>query len=540
MNNNKNLETMTDSTNKPLIFSKKVNLKHKTIPLDIITNTIGPVRFFPPATKEWFNSIYAYNKNSIKNLSVADKTISKLIKSYFSLFFDKKIIRSKKLLRRLRRLSLKKIFISKAELKHTNSNVNITLYVYNEEKRDLDRKLSKLESLHFVSGASPKMTTLSGKNDKFNENFSLISLLRKVRDYKNKVSLIDYLERLQLSVFFRIALYKSRESRRRRLTIKKLSLYLKKITKMIILSKRNNIASERLDQIYTESIRKILLYKEIKEIASCKLWLDLNKSKFEDKYLKELKSLIGEVYDKKVEFNIVNLTTLYFNSDIFTQAISMRIKNRKNSLLRVLKAALHLVKLPAVNKIRDKYGIADKLSLDHLKNVQIGGWQSPSVLNKYNTNKDTLDQLLLDILPYSTVAASQDKSMCLSSGDKINSNEGSFSDGVVSPQHSLYNEGKIFCADISNPLDLVISSLKYKTTAGVRLETRGRLTKRFTASRSVFKVKWKGSIKNLDSSYKKLSSVMLRGHAKSNVDYTNINTKTRNGSFGLKGWISSK
>jgi hypothetical protein len=52
MNNNKNLETMTDSTNKPLIFSKKVNLKHKIIPLDIITNTIGPVRFFPPATKE--------------------------------------------------------------------------------------------------------------------------------------------------------------------------------------------------------------------------------------------------------------------------------------------------------------------------------------------------------------------------------------------------------------------------------------------------------------------------------------------------------
>jgi hypothetical protein len=90
-------------------------------------------------------------------------------------------------------------------------------------------------------------------------------------------------------------------------------------------------------------------------------------------------------------------------------------------------------------------------------------------------------------MPYSTVAASQDKSTCLSSGDKINSkNEESSSDDVVGEQHSLYNEN---CADISNPLDLVISSLKYKTTAGVRLETRGRLTKRFTASRSVFKVK---------------------------------------------------
>jgi hypothetical protein len=76
--------------------------------------------------------------------------------------------------------------------------------------------------------------------------------------------------------------------------------------------------------------------------------------------------------------------------------------------------------------------------------------------------------------------------------------------------------------------------------AGVRLEAKGRLTRRFTASRSVFKVKWKGSIKNLDSSYKKLSSVILRGHAKSNVQYTLINSKTRNGAFGLKGWISSK
>jgi hypothetical protein len=39
----------------------------------------------------------------------------------------------------------------------------------------------------------------------------------------------------------------------------------------------------------------------------------------------------------------------------------------------------------------------------------------------------------------------------------------------------------------------------------------------------------------MDSSYKKLSSVILRGHAKSNVQYTVINSKTRSGAFGLKG-----
>jgi hypothetical protein len=32
---------------------------------------------------------------------------------------------------------------------------------------------------------------------------------------------------------------------------------------------------------------------------------------------------------------------------------------------------------------------------------------------------------------------------------------------------------------------------------------------------------------------------VLRGHIKSNLQYTIINSKTRNGSFGLKGWISS-
>jgi hypothetical protein len=32
---------------------------------------------------------------------------------------------------------------------------------------------------------------------------------------------------------------------------------------------------------------------------------------------------------------------------------------------------------------------------------------------------------------------------------------------------------------------------------------------------------------------------MLRGNTKSNIQLTKISSKTRNGSFGLKGWISS-
>jgi hypothetical protein len=51
MKNNKNNNQKTEML-KPLIFNKKINLKHKIIPLDVISNTISPTRVFPTATKE--------------------------------------------------------------------------------------------------------------------------------------------------------------------------------------------------------------------------------------------------------------------------------------------------------------------------------------------------------------------------------------------------------------------------------------------------------------------------------------------------------
>ena len=87
---------------------------------------------------------------------------------------------------------------------------------------------------------------------------------------------------------------------------------------------------------------------------------------------------------------------------------------------------------------------------------------------------------------------------------------------------------------------LILNSLKHKYINGIRLEAKGRLSKRRTASKSVFKLKYKGSLKNIDSSYKGISTIILRGHLKSNIQYTKLNSKTHNGSFGIKGWISSK
>ena len=84
----------------------------------------------------------------------------------------------------------------------------------------------------------------------------------------------------------------------------------------------------------------------------------------------------------------------------------------------------------------------------------------------------------------------------------------------------------------------IINNLKYKDITGFRLEAKGRLNKRYKASRSQYKFKYNGNLLNIDSSYRGLSSVLLRGNLNSNLQYTKLNSKTRIGSFGIKGWVS--
>ena len=86
----------------------------------------------------------------------------------------------------------------------------------------------------------------------------------------------------------------------------------------------------------------------------------------------------------------------------------------------------------------------------------------------------------------------------------------------------------------------VMKNIKYKSVSGFRLESKGRLSRRYTASRSVSKLRYKGNLLNIDSSYKRLSSVLLKGNLESNIQYTKLNSVSQIGSFGIKGWVSSK
>ena len=147
------------------IFNQKLKNYNYDKP-DNKGNEIGQIRHYPPANKEWFNSIYAYNKNTIKLLPIADTVILRLIKSYFNLYSRKleKKIKSRRLRMRVRRLSTNRILVSRAELKHTNEKVVITIYVYNRQKKYYLNKISKIAMYNLLERREEKLFNFALKN----------------------------------------------------------------------------------------------------------------------------------------------------------------------------------------------------------------------------------------------------------------------------------------------------------------------------------------------------------------------------------------
>ena len=61
-------------------MDKKSDANVNSTPLKLV----GETKHYPPANKEWTNSVYTYNKASLRSLSVKDNMAKKLIKSYFN------------------------------------------------------------------------------------------------------------------------------------------------------------------------------------------------------------------------------------------------------------------------------------------------------------------------------------------------------------------------------------------------------------------------------------------------------------------------
>lgn len=216
-----------------------------------------------------------------------------------------------------------------------------------------------------------------------------------------------------------------------------------------------NISTLNYINIYNSLI--INKFSRLEEIffKNAKL-INFNKSKYNNIILNfrelGLSSILKKIYHKNIKIKIVDLKSIHLNSDVFSSTIAIKLKNRQNQAVRILrKAILNMVKIPSLHTL-----IVNDTFVE--------------ILNKNNINKN-------------------------------------------------------------NILDFI----KQQITSGVRFEASGRLTRRLTALRAIVKRRYAGSLKNIRSSYNKKSSTMLRGYVKSNLQYTIVQSKTRNGSFGLKG-----
>jgi hypothetical protein len=321
-------------------------------------------------------------------------------------------MRTKRLLLRLRRLSLNKIFVSNGEFKHTNNKVTITLYIFNRQKRSYLNRMKKLRFFLFYTKASNNLAKKIIRTSK-------LKILYFIR--KSETSLLNIIKHNQL---------------------------IKSNGSAIDLGKYVN-------NFYKKYAKKSYIY--IKTFFFYKQLMYINKVKYNYTYLKHLKNFLEKLFNKNVEFNLVNIKRFYLNSDILSESITLKLTKNRRKMLRYMK------------NIRKKVKI-------NRKNILL----------------------------------------------------------IKPVRENIFKES----INIDNNLtkkNLVFSALKYKDVTGFRLEARGRLTRRYTASRSVTKIRYKGNLLNMDSSHRGLSTILLKGNLRSNLQYTKLKSKTRIGSFGIKG-----
>ncbi|KJR79874.1 hypothetical protein SPSK_11045 (mitochondrion) [Sporothrix schenckii 1099-18] len=86
-----------------------------------------------------------------------------------------------------------------------------------------------------------------------------------------------------------------------------------------------------------------------------------------------------------------------------------------------------------------------------------------------------------------------------------------------------------------NNIKIILNSIEFKNLEGIKLELKGRLTRRYRADRSLSKIRVKGIFKSSSN-----LSTVYRGNFFSNLEYSIDISKRRIGAFAIKGWISGK
>jgi hypothetical protein len=225
---------------------------------------------------------------------------------------------------------------------------------------------------------------------------------------------------------------------------------------------------------FTKKANKI--FTKIKRL---KFKLFLNNSKFEDKFLSKLSLLISKYYNKKVEFNIVNLNSIAYNTDIFTQILTLKLKREKTSPMKTISQLFSRIHLSKVNTIIERGRIQKQVDFELIENkYKYLNLNYITELEKQDKGfyKDNLNKLLYNLY-YKTI---------LNSSSLNNKSSLSLNNQNSDLDLSSLGLNKAYYLKLRN---IIFDNIKYKGMGGARFFVKGRLTKRYRADRAVFKLK---------------------------------------------------
>ena len=472
--------------NKLKIFNNNINNKYKLIPFNLKLSDYRD-KYEPPVSKEWKNTVYFYDKNNLKNIPLNDINLNKMIKSYFNLHFKNKFIHLKHMSLKRKRSLLKRIYVSNVEIKHTNNKAIITLYVLNTKKNILYKRYIKSKMIF----DNFRFYILKIQRNFLIENISFLKNKLIEKFLNNK-----YILRGTKVLQFKFEL-------------------LDKIINYSTLSFKKYITKNMFNKF--KFVRKInILRRHIYEYK-------INTFKFEEVYLlQKLNNLLVKILNKKIEYNIINLKSLVFNTDIFTKALALKLRKRKFFVMRGINSIINRAKFPKVNTIKERASLIKYKDLDLVHNK----YKDSHLLSNLNNNKN----FFIFLKNMYNIDSNYLRSYTL----KLTSEKS------IKPSYTLIGISNNKMDNKKIVKRSVFNSIKHKNMGGIRLEIKGRLTRRNRADRAVYKLKWKGGLKNIESSFNRLSSVLYRGQFKPNVTHSIANSKRRIGAFAVKGWISSK
>ena len=132
------LKIKQKASNEYWLYNHTIDINKNKKTEQIIKNNYKNIIYYPSSTKEWFNSIYSYNKSYTKSLITFDTIINNLFQSYFNMFESNIKIFKRRRANKIR-YSGNKLFVSRAELKHTNNKLSIILYVFNKQKLNIEK-----------------------------------------------------------------------------------------------------------------------------------------------------------------------------------------------------------------------------------------------------------------------------------------------------------------------------------------------------------------------------------------------------------------